>query len=65
MTSYKVLATPEIKEFLRTQGKKTRRIVKENLEKLEEVPYPGEGLGGKEKLPIEGDKRYRMHIGRT
>lgn len=65
MKKYEVLISPEINEFLQTQDEKTRRIVKENLEKLEENPYPGRGRGDKEKLPIEGEKRFRMHIGRT
>lgn len=65
MTTYEVLVSPEIYEFLQTQSEKTRRIVKDNLRKLEENPYPGRGSGDKERLPIEGEKRYRMHIGRT
>lgn len=44
---------------------KSRRIVKNNLEKLEKNPYPGGGAGDKERLPVEGEKRYSMHIGRT
>lgn len=44
---------------------KTQRIIKENLKKLEKNPYPGKGTGDKEKLPIMGEERYRIHIGRT
>ena len=63
--SYEVLVVPEINDFLQNQSKKTRRIIKENLSKLEENPYPGSGSGDKEKLPVSGEKRFRMHIGRT
>ncbi len=63
--SYEVLVVPEINDFLQNQNKKTRRVIKENLRKLEESPYPGSGPGDKEKLPVRGEKRFRMHIGRT
>ncbi len=63
--SYKILITPEINEFLQNQEEKTRRIIKSNMEKLGENPYPDEGRGDKEKLPVRGEKRYRLHIGRT
>jgi len=63
--SYEVLVTPEINQFLQNQSEKTRRIIKDNLNKLKENPYPGSGSGDKEKLPIEGEERYRLHIGRT
>lgn len=62
---YEVLITPEINDFIRSMDEKTRRIIKENLRKLGENPYPGRGSGDKERLPIEGEKRFRMHIGRT
>ncbi len=65
MTTYDVLLSPDVNEFLQNRSEKTRRIVKENLRKLEGNPYPGRGSGDKEKLPIEGEKRFRMHIGRT
>lgn len=65
MTTYKVLLSQEVAEFLRARSEKTRRIVKENLKKLGENPYPGKGRGDKEKLPIEGEKRFRIHISRT
>lgn len=65
MTTYKVLVSPEIYEFFQTQNEETRRIVKENLRNLEENSYLGRGSGDKERLPIEGEKRYRINIGRT
>lgn len=63
--SYKVLVTQKIQKFFQKQEEKTRRIIKENLKKLEKNPYPGRGSGDKKKLPIQGKERYRMHIGRT
>ena len=35
------------------------------MRKLEYNPYPGRGIDNKEKLPIDGKERYRMHIGHT
>ncbi|MFP4116367.1 MAG: type II toxin-antitoxin system RelE family toxin [Candidatus Aenigmatarchaeota archaeon] len=63
--SYKVFVTPEINDFLQNRSEKTQRIIKKNLKKLEDNPYPGRGSGDKEKLPVEGEKRFRLHIGRT
>ena len=63
--SYRVLVTPEVKEFMSNLNEKTRRIIKNNLKKLERNPYPGKGPGDKEKLPVKGEERYRLHIGRT
>lgn len=63
--SYKVFITKEIRQFLRQADNKTNRIIKNNLEKLSKNPYPGKGLGDKEKLPIQGEQRYRLHIGRA
>jgi len=63
--TYNVFVTSEIQEFVGYLDKKTTRIIKENLKKLETNPYPGKGSGDKEKLPVKGKQRYRMHIGRT
>ncbi len=63
--TYNVFVTYEIKEFFRYLDSKTSRIIKQNLKKLEQNPYPGKGTGDKERLPIQGKQRYRMHIGRT
>ena len=62
--TYKVTILPEVKEFVRTQDEKSRRIIRKNLAKLEH-PHPGEGIGDKERLPVEGEMIYRLHIGRT
>lgn len=63
--SYKIFVTDEIREFLENLDDKSSRIIKNNLDKLKENPYPGKGTGDKEKLPIKGEERYRIHIGRT
>lgn len=64
MTSYKVILAPEAADFLRSLDEKSRRICRDNLRKLQH-PYPGRGVGDKERLPVRGEKRYRLHIGRT
>ncbi|MCK4347995.1 MAG: type II toxin-antitoxin system RelE/ParE family toxin [Thermoplasmatales archaeon] len=63
--TYKVFVTTEIKEFIGYLDTKTYQIIKKNLKKLKDNPYPGRGAGDKERLPVKGKKRYRMHIGRT
>lgn len=56
---------PAVREFLEAADEKTERIVREKPGCLAEDPYPGRGQGDKEKLPIDGEERYRMHAGRT
>ena len=51
-------------EYLQALDGKSRRICKENLQKLEQ-PYPGEGQGDKKKEIVDGEEIYRLHIGRT
>lgn len=63
--THDVLLTPEVHAFLDELDDKSRRIIKENLGKLSEDPYPGGGRGDKERLPVEGEERFRLHIGRT
>ena len=62
---YEVLLHPDVQEFLEVADEKTERVVRDNLEKLAENPYPGSGKGDKEKIVIDGEERYRLHIGRT
>lgn len=62
---YKVLIDREALEYVNALPEKSQRIVKENLKKLGENPYPGIGRGDKEKLTRKGEVLYRMHIGRT
>ncbi len=63
--SYKVLITQEVQEILGCLDDKSSSIIIKNIKKLKENPYPGRGAGDKDKLPIRGKLRYRMHIGRT
>ena len=63
--TYKVFVTHEVQEIISLIDKKTSNMLIKNLKKLEENPYPGKGIGDKEKLPVSGKMRYRMHIGRT
>ncbi|MEE8179894.1 MAG: type II toxin-antitoxin system RelE/ParE family toxin [bacterium] len=62
---YKVLIDREALRYVNSLPDKSQRIVKENLRKLGENPYPGFGKGDKEKLTHRGETLYRMHIGRT
>jgi mRNA-degrading endonuclease RelE of RelBE toxin-antitoxin system len=64
LKNYNIFLTPEAAEFVRSLEAKSRRICKKNLEKLKHS-HPGRGIGDKEKLPIRGHLRYRLHIGRT
>lgn len=60
-----MLLSPDAEEFYSTLDEKSRRIVRENLEKLAESPYSGRGKGDKEKLVVDGEEMYRLHISRT
>lgn len=62
--NYKILLSDDSVKFLKSLDLKSKNICKKNLEKLSS-PYPGRGIGDKEKLIIEGKVRYRLHIGRT
>lgn len=61
---YEVHVALEVRDFLESLDEKSKRIVKDNLAKLEQ-PYPGRGPGDKEKIEWRGDEVYRLHIGRT
>jgi len=65
--SYEVLLAEEAREYVGSLDEKSVRIVKENLRKLADDPYPrpGSGSGDKEKLVVDGEELYRLHIGRT
>jgi len=65
--SYSVLLSDEAREYYGGLDEKSQRIVKENLEKLEEEPYPrpDAGSGDREKVVVDGEEMYRLHIGRT
>lgn len=62
--SYEVVVSESARDFLTSLDAKSKSICKKNLSKLAS-PYPGRGLGDKERLVIAGKDRYRLHIGRT
>ncbi|MFA9501892.1 type II toxin-antitoxin system RelE/ParE family toxin [Natrinema sp. H-ect1] len=65
--SYRVLLADQPREYVAALDEKSTRIVRENLRKLESDPYPrpDSGSGDKEKLIVDGEELYRLHIGRT
>jgi len=65
--SYEILLGADAREYVAALDDKSARIVKENLRKLAEEPYPkpGSGSGDREKLVVDGEEMYRLHIGRT
>lgn len=65
--SYEVLLGDEAREYYEALDEKSQRIVKENLQKLADDPYPrpGSGSGDKENIVVDGEEIYRLHIGRT
>lgn len=65
--SYNVLLADDVREYVSALDEKSTRIIKENLQKLAEEPYPrpGAGTGDREKLTVDGEEIYRLHIGRT
>lgn len=65
--SYDVLLADDAREYVAALDEKSTRIVKENLQKLADDPYPrpGSSSGDKEKLVVDGEEIYRLHIGRT
>ena len=64
---FTVLLGEQPREFLADTDEKTDRIVRHNLEKLADEPYPrpGTGTGDREKLLVDGQEMYRLHISRT
>lgn len=65
--SYNVLIAADAREYVSVLDEKSTRIVKENLGKLADDPYPRpeSGSGDKEKVIVDGEEIYRLHIGRT
>lgn len=59
--SYKIALSDGAIDFLRSLDGKSKSICKKNLQKLSS-PYPGRGIGDKEKLVIAGEEMYRLHI---
>jgi mRNA-degrading endonuclease RelE of RelBE toxin-antitoxin system len=67
MSEYQLYVEEGELEYINSLDDKSERIVKENLKKLTDDPYPrpGSGSGDKEKLVVDGEEVYRLHIGRT
>lgn len=65
--SYNILLGEDALEYLEALDEKSRRIVKDNLRKLTDDPYPrpGSTSGDKERLMVDGEEICRLHIGRT
>lgn len=65
--TYEIRLHPDADEYIKSRGAKGKRIIKNNLEKLEEDPYPrpDSGTGDTEKVTVKGEEYYRMHISRT
>jgi len=65
--SYSVLLSKEAEAYYTALDEKSQRIVRENLSKLEDEPYPkpGAGSGDREQIVVDGEEIYRLHIGRT
>jgi mRNA-degrading endonuclease RelE of RelBE toxin-antitoxin system len=65
--SYNILLGDDARDYLSALDEKSQRILKENLRKLQDDPHPrpGAGSGDREKLPVDGEELYRLHIGRT
>lgn len=65
--SYEVLLGDQPLEFIEILDEKSTRIVKNNLLKLEDDPYPrpGSGSGDVEQIAVDGEEAYRIHISRT
>jgi mRNA-degrading endonuclease RelE of RelBE toxin-antitoxin system len=65
--AYEILLGDEAREYYQALDEKSQRIVKENLQKLSGDPYPrpDAGSGDREKLTVDGEEIYRLHIGRT
>lgn len=65
--SYEILLSEDAETYYQSLDDKSQRIVRENLETLADEPYPkpGAGSGDREKLTVEGEEMYRLHIGRT
>ena len=65
MADYQLLIEEGALAFIDSLDEKSKRICKDNIKKLAEDPYPGSGKGDKERLVVEGEEIYRLHIGRT
>jgi len=65
MADYDLLVERDALEFVDGLDEKSERICKDNLAKLADDPYPEGGTGDKERLVVDGEEVYRLHVGRT
>lgn len=65
MADYDLLVEQDALKFINGLEAKSERICKDNLKKLADYPHPGRGKGDKERLVVDGEEVYRLHIGRT
>ena len=65
--TYEVRIDVEVADFLNSQDEKTQSIIKNNLSKLKDEPYPSPEAqsGDREKVTVNGEEVYRMHISRS
>ena len=64
---YEVRIDVDAADFLHSQDEKTRSIIKQNLGKLEDEPHPSPEAqsGDREKVTVNGEEVYLMHISRS
>ena len=65
--TYEVRIDVDAADFLNSQDEKTQSIIKDNLGKLKDEPYPSPKAqsGDREKVTVNGEEVYRMHISRS
>ncbi|MFB6226136.1 MAG: type II toxin-antitoxin system RelE/ParE family toxin [Candidatus Paceibacteria bacterium] len=65
--TYEVRIDVDAADFLNSQDEKTQSIIKKNLGKLKKEPYPSPEAqsGDREKVTVNGEEVYRMHISRS
>ncbi len=65
--TYEVRIDVDAADFLNSQDEKTQSIIKDNLGKLKEEPYPSPEAqsGDREKVTVNSEEVYRMHISRS
>jgi mRNA-degrading endonuclease RelE of RelBE toxin-antitoxin system len=65
--TYEIRIDVDAAEFLNTKDHKTQSIIKDNLRKLSDEPYPSPEAqsGDRERVTVNGEEVYRMHISRT
>lgn len=67
MSEYALRVETDALDFVESLDEKSERICKTNLKKLADDPYPrpGAGSGDRERITVDGEEIYRLHIGRT